>query len=411
MSIQFKKNILIVLCLLVIDINICVSQNNSTDTTKLTVNKVEQKDAGDLFNYVFKKKKEAKQDTIKQKSLGPFFSPLLYPGYAMVTGYLVGFASNISFYTNRNEDAKISSILLNTDYSQYNQSINIINSNLWFGHEKFNLIGDWRIYKFPTNTFGLGSTSSLSNADPVDYSYIRIYEVVMTKLTTNLTGGMGYDLDYHWNIKENKTSDNITTDLDRYGFASRSVSSGISFNLQYDNRINSNNPSNGTYINLQLRNNVIDLGSSNNWQSIILDYRYYINTSKRTGNVLAFWSYDCMTFTGKPPYFDLPTTGLDAYNNTARGFVEGRFKGLNMLYAEGEYRFRLTRNGFLGGVINTNVSTISEWPSNKFEKINMGNGFGLRIKMNKASNTNLCIDYAWGSGGSQGFSFNLNEVF
>jgi hypothetical protein len=112
-----------------------------------------------------------------------------------------------------------------------------------------------------------------------------------------------------------------------------------------------------------------------------------------------------------PPYLDLPATGEDSYNNTARGYIEGRFRGLNLLYAEAEYRFRLLKSGLLGGVLFSNASTVSEFPGNKFERINPGNGIGLRVKMNKSASTNLCIDYGIGTGGSRGFSFNLNEVF
>jgi hypothetical protein len=36
---------------------------------------------------------------------------------------------------------------------------------------------------------------------------------------------------------------------------------------------------------------------------------------------------------------------------------------------------------------------------------------GLRIKFNKHSKANLCIDYAWGQDGSKGFFVNMGEVF
>jgi hypothetical protein len=286
-----------------------------------------------------------------------------------------------------------------------------LNSNIWLDDEKINLQGDLRYYKFPTNTFGLGSKTVLKDADAVDYSHLKIYQNIMRKIAGNFSGGVGFNYDYHWNIIEIKKSANNITDLDRYGFGKTSVSSAITFNLQFDSRLNSNNPSNCAYVNFQIRNNLKVIGSSNNWQSIMIDARYYIQTSKKSGNVLALWGYNWRILSGTPPYFDLPTTGLDTYNNTARGYVEGRFRGLNLIYAEAEYRFRLTKNGLLGGVIFSNASTLTEWPNNKFEKINPGNGIGLRIKMNKLSNSNLCIDYGIGTGGSRGFSFNLNEVF
>jgi hypothetical protein len=38
-------------------------------------------------------------------------------------------------------------------------------------------------------------------------------------------------------------------------------------------------------------------------------------------------------------------------------------------------------------------------------------GFGLRIKVNKKTNTNLAIDYAIGVDGSRGLFVNLGEIF
>jgi hypothetical protein len=49
--------------------------------------------------------------------------------------------------------------------------------------------------------------------------------------------------------------------------------------------------------------------------------------------------------------------------------------------------------------------------SNRFEVISPGIGIGLRIKFNKFSNTNACIDFGKGRNGSGGFVGNLGDVF
>lgn len=391
--------------------NRLIGQILSPDTLKITGNLKEQKDVGDYLKVIFKGKTSTKKETVNRKTLGPFYTPIVYPGYALVTGGLIAIANNISFYTHYGADAKISTILTDNVYTQNKQSINIIRSNLWLNHEKLNLLGDWRFYKFPTNTFGLGSKTADSDANAVDYSQLRIFEVVLKKISNNMQVGLGYSLDYHWNISEINNPVKLNTDLDKYGFNSSSLSSGITLNFQFDNRLNSNNPAEGSLINLQFKENLRALGSDNNWQGATIDLRHYIPLSAKSGNRLAFWSYNVLTLGGKPPYFDLPSTGWDTFNNTARGYVEGRFRGLNWLYLEAEYRFNLLKNGFLGGVIFTNASTLSEYSSNKFEKINPSYGLGLRIKVNKLSNTNLTIDYGFGANGSGGFAFGLNEIF
>jgi hypothetical protein len=82
-----------------------------------------------------------------------------------------------------------------------------------------------------------------------------------------------------------------------------------------------------------------------------------------------------------------------------------------MLYIEGEYRFGLTKNGLLGGVIFANTESFSEQGNDQFARIYAGYGAGLRIKFNKFSKTNLVFDYAFGTDGSRGLFLNLGEVF
>jgi hypothetical protein len=84
-----------------------------------------------------------------------------------------------------------------------------------------------------------------------------------------------------------------------------------------------------------------------------------------------------------------------------------------MLYLESEYRFSFTRNGLFGGVVFVNGQSFSNYPSdsNDYDVIWPGFGAGLRIKVNKHSNTNIAIDYGFGADGSHGLFVNLGEVF
>jgi hypothetical protein len=375
---------------------------NLNDTTRY------EKDLIDIIRKEFNFKHEAKKEISANTGLGPYLSFFPVVGYAIASGYVGAVISNISFFTSKKEN-KISSVLLGLFYSQYNQYWSIINSNIYAKNGKYNFVGDWRLYKFPTKTFGLGSSSLPVNADKIDYSYVKISEVVLQSIFPNFYFGPGYHFDYHSNIKElNKIP--IVTDFQKYGLKGQSRSSGISLNLMYDSRANSINPVSGTYCNLQYRHNFTFLGSEQNWKSIIIDAREYIKLPAKSRNVLALWSYNNFTF-GNPPYLDLPSTGWDAYNNTGRGYAQGRFRGKNLIYFESEYRFLLTRNGLFGAVIFANGESFSEWPSNNIGKIVPGYGIGARIKINKHSRTNLAIDYGFGNHGSKGFSFNLGELF
>ena len=107
----------------------------------------------------------------------------------------------------------------------------------------------------------------------------------------------------------------------------------------------------------------------------------------------------------------LPSTGWDDSYNTGRGYIQGRFRSNIMNYMEAEYRFKITHNGLLGMVLFANVQSYKQNLVSGREVLAPAAGTGLRIKLNKNSGANLCIDYGVGQNGSQGFFVNLGEVF
>jgi len=82
-----------------------------------------------------------------------------------------------------------------------------------------------------------------------------------------------------------------------------------------------------------------------------------------------------------------------------------------MVYAESEYRFKLTANGLLGGVVFFNAESLSADQGTHLQAIQPGYGPGLRVKLNKISKTNITIDYGFGSQGSRGLFIDVGENF
>jgi hypothetical protein len=82
-----------------------------------------------------------------------------------------------------------------------------------------------------------------------------------------------------------------------------------------------------------------------------------------------------------------------------------------MLYLESEYRFGITRDGLFGAVVFANAESFSAAPSNHLQSVQPGVGGGIRIKLNKKSNTNIAVDYGVGTQGSRGLFVNVGEVF
>jgi outer membrane protein assembly factor BamA len=240
---------------------------------------------------------------------------------------------------------------------------------------------------------------------------LRFYQTMFKTLNKDLFAGIGYYYDYFWDTREVDIPPGTITDFQKYGLTPKSRSSGLTLNLLYDLRRNSINPKSGWYGNVVYRYNMKALGSDGNWSSLMIDLRKYFRFPANSNNIIGFWSYNVLTLHGTPPYLALPFTGSDTYINSGRGYIQGRFRGKDMVYLESEYRFTLTHDGFLGGVVFANVQSFSETNSKRFEMLWPACGAGLRFKLNKFSNTNVAIDYGFGIGGSHGIFVNLGEVF
>jgi hypothetical protein len=382
----------------------------NADSSGAPFNPQPQKDLSDVFFFVTGKRKQA----FGTPPLAPakyHFSIVPAIGYTLSTGFAGILASNVAFFTQDPEKTNESNIAVQVVYSQYRQLTIPILVNWWTRDNQFNIRADWRYYKYPQDTYGLGGYSSLSNNDEIDYSHLRIHQIVLKKLSENIYAGLGYFLDYHWNVKEEGLHDGLPSDAYLYGLPDKTVSSGPVLNLLFDNRKSSINPQGGFYSDILYRPNLRVMGSDTNWQSLTLDIRKYIRLYPNSSNILALWSYNWLTLSGKPPYLDLPATGWDTYNNTGRGYIQGRFRSEDMLYLETEYRFVISRNGLFGGVVFANMQSFSDYPSYQFSRLWPAAGGGLRIKVNKHSDTNIAIDYGVGMDGSKGFSVNLGEVF
>ncbi|MFI5162946.1 MAG: hypothetical protein ACHQHN_16815 [Sphingobacteriales bacterium] len=366
-----------------------------------------QKDLGDVLQSIFTKNyKPAKVDTIGRKPIITFVPAL---GYSLQTETAVTLTGNIVFRAS--PDSKISAITTSMGYTQRKQFTLPIVSNIWTADNSWLFVGDTRFYIYPQSTYGLGTNSNIEDKQHMRYNLLRVSEVVLKRIYGNFFLGAGYRLDDHWNITYQQPEDGSRSDYEIYGPSARSVSSGISLNALYDSRDISVNASTGFYAAVQFYDYAKGLGSSSNWKSIVIDLRKYYKFPAGSDNVIAFWSYDWLVLDGKPPYLDLPSTSWDTYSTTGRGYIQSRFRGTQMVYLEGEYRFKITANGLIGGVAFLNGESFSAEPGTKLQSIQPGFGPGVRIKLNKASKTNLDIDYGFGNQGSKGLFLTVGEVF
>jgi len=331
-------------------------------------------------------------------------------GYSLTTGFAVDVTSNLAFYTSKTHDENLSQIVSSIAYDTKTQKFFISRSEIWAHHNDYKFVSDVRLEEYPINTYGLGSNTTTGETNPIKYNYVKFYGTLYKRFLPDFYLGAGYNLDYHYDITETGNQNGSLPDFNKYGFSTQSTSSGVNLDVLYDSRRNPINPLNGAYASLIYRQNLTFLGSNSYWHSWLLDLRKYYKLSPNSNNILAFWGMAWISSAGTP-YLDLPATGIDMYNNSGRGYAQGRFRGRDMLYLESEYRFGITPNGLLGGVLFVNGESLTDYPNNQFQKVAPAIGTGIRIKANKHFDSNICIDYGYGIDHSHGFFVNLGEVF
>jgi hypothetical protein len=380
------------------------------DTTNIYVDTTGQKDLLDIGNRLLKlKPRKYKKNERKQIyfSILPLSTNVPGASKALVTSTTAG------FYLGPRKTTYLSTVTF-APYLNLKGRYGIpIHSSVWILDNKYNEQGDTRFLVYPEDTWGLGGGQNENDYELVNYEYIRFYHSLLRRITPYLYVGIGYDLDYYIDINTNGPE--TLADFTKYAYGtnehSNSFTSGVTFNLLYDSRQNLLNPIPGAYINAIFRENTSVIGSDNNDQSVYLDFRKYVSlTDLGFKDQLAFWAYYWTALGSGTPYLNLPAIGMDPYQRSGRGIEQGRYRGTALLYFESEYRRDITANGLLGFVIFGNVNSVSQITSHQFHYFNPAGGTGLRIKFNKKSDTNICIDYGVSKDYSD-ISIALGEAF
>ena len=396
-----------------------------------------QKDLSDVLQDLKKIKSSPKNHHLETHKL--YFSPLPIIGYGPANGFVAGGGLSIASLLGSEKNTRISSALMNLNFTTKKQIYLNFRSNIYLPDDRWILQGDWRLMLFAQPTFGLGisdipltrfifsingiETAEEPQAQPMRFNYIRFYENIYKKISKNFYAGIGINIDYHYNIQDEKMSLTLPSILltahylynKSNGFSTTKYSTnGMSLNFMYDSRDNSINAYKGIFAQLSFRTNTEWMGSSKASNTLFYDYRTYIQpNATKPKNILALWSWAQFLTGGSLPYLALPSITWDMYNRSGRGSIQGRFRGENMFYAEAEYRFPITSNGLWGGVAFVNTTTASNNAAGQkiFDAMAPGYGAGLRLKMSKKTRTNIGMDIGFGRYHAGGVYFNLQEAF
>ncbi len=372
-----------------------------------------------------------KEDTLKIKIPKSKTKLIAFPtlGYQPANGFTFGFIGQYSF--KKKDENKISLLSGGASYSTQKQILTYVKNNMYLNDDRCFLSGDFRFFVFSQSNFGLGTDIVPWGAEfkdfdyksieqPMDYNYFKLHETISFNISPNFFIGTGIHLDSYTNIKDkNLDIDNnkSTYHYDyskKYGFSDKNYTvNGLSMNLIYDTRDNLINTNNGLYLNLNYRYNPNLFRNQQRSSTLLLETRYFVPISKTNKqHVLGFWAYGQFLVGGKLPYLNLPAIGWDQNSRSGKGYIQGLFRGTNLMFFESEYRFPITKNQMISGTVFANATTASNVDNNLglFESIQPAVGVGLRILIDKNTLTNFVVNFGLGRD-SQTFYFNDGEGF
>ena len=392
----------------------------------------------DIFDVLTRKKIKAPE--IPTRKVRAIILPFI--AYSPSTGFQFGTGSSLSWTFGKDPVTRLSAGSVQLVWTTERQFISYLRANMFLDRNLMFLQTDWRLYLFRLPTYGLG-TGPANNIPAIPevpvtpeneqaysggkfymkYDWIKFHNVLFRAVATHFYAGIGYHLDYYYDISDDALSldSSVVTVTPHYAYCmlhgfnpTKYTASGLSLNFLYDSRDNIINAYKGYYINVNYRYNLQELGSNQNSSTLWTEFRTYVGLSSRMPrHVLAFWIYGSYRISGEIPYLNLMSTGFDQMNSSGRGYVQGRWRGESLMYGEMEYRFPISRcTGIVGGVLFVNATTASNHDMNipLFAYLKPGAGFGIRIMVGKYDRTNILIDFGLGEF-SHGMYIQAQEIF
>jgi len=359
-----------------------------------------------------------------------FFLVIPIIGSQPATGFSYGFVSQYTFKGKGLGD-KYSSVNLGATYTEKKQVLLNFKNSVMLKNNKIFLSGDWRFYIFSQPNYGLGTDiipPKIRDEDfdlnalkePMNYNYLKFHQTASWEIKNNYYVGAGVHLDWYTTITDENldvANGQLTNHYNyskKYDFNENEYFvNGVSLNLLYDSRDNQINTNHGMFANINYRFNPALSTNQHASNVLFMEYRYFMPLSKyNKQHVFSIWATGQFVTLGVVPYLNLPSIGWDQRSRSGKGYTQGLFRGQKLVYFETEYRFPISCNNLISGTVFGNLTTASDKDRNIriFQYIQPAVGVGLRILIDKATRTNLVLNYAWGRH-SKAFYLNAGESF
>lgn len=351
----------------------------------------------------------AQNDTIEE-----FFNKrksqlLILPiiSYSPETSFVFGVLGGYYFDLAKGDtSARMSQLQLITAYSTNGQLNFRPGWELITQNEDYIFRGKISIAQFPDKNYGIGNQADLllidyENGASKTLNHLRytvnrysLQTSFLRKVKNKLYAGLQIELENVYNYE-------ILADSIRYlsgqseidNLALEGFRAGAGFNLNYDSRTNTLNPSNGSFVEFKTIFFGKWLGSDFRYNSFSLDARKYINiVPKHTLALQLLINHNYPQNNNK-----IPLRGLAQLGGTdlIRGYRQGTYQDNNLTAAQVEYRMPLWK--FIGVVGFAGIGQVYEQSNHwKLDRFHTGVGAGIRFMISKQQRINFRIDYAVG---------------
>ncbi|MDW8203580.1 MAG: BamA/TamA family outer membrane protein [Cytophagales bacterium] len=330
---------------------------------------------------------------------GVLILPLLYstPDTRLAYG-AVGF-----YYFRVGDDEsknRLSYVKLLADYTQ-NKQLDIWASwNVFLEDESWLLRGEARYRNFPDRFYGIGNRSSADKPELYSYDVLNARLTAMRQLGNKIYVGLDYQIANLHNFRVEAAgmlrTQNITGN--RGG-----VNGGAGFIFLVDSRDNVVNASQGTFLDVGFYVYGKALAGDFSYRNLTATFARYYRIGKK--DIIAFQTAANFNF-GNPPFLMLAAAGND---DILRGYARNRFRDLNFLGTQVEYRRHLFWR--IGAVVFAGVGDVFRTPADVgWETLKYSYGGGLRLMLNRKEQLNLRLDYGFGRQNT-GLYFSIAEAF
>jgi hypothetical protein len=341
-------------------------------------------------------------DTIDDQKKGVFVLPLLY--YTPDTRWAAGAAGVYYFkIKGKNDDEKetrVSNVQFLSDYTQ-NKQLDVWGQwNIFTRNENYLFKGELRFRNFPDRFYGIGNTSIKKNEERYEYNLFSFKTLALKKVYKSVFVGVDYHFEQEYDFKYTDGGALQTGTITGYDGG---IQSAIGLVGIYDSRDNVINTFNGSLFEVSSYFYLPQLGSTFNFTFLNLTHQKFWQVKKK--HIIAIQTKARYGF-GQVPFLDMSQAGND---DMLRGYPKNRFRDVNFLGTQIEYRFPLFWR--LGGVTFAGAGDVfAKHKDLSLNTVKYSIGAGLRFVVNPAERLNIRLDYGYGREGGY-FYFIVAEAF